>query len=1029
MNTRKILFFLISLFVTHFVLAGTTGKIAGTITDARTGEKLVSANVTLEDTRTGASTNIEGYYVLLNIPPGNYRLKASLLGYTPSTVTNVRVDIDQTTTIDIQLNEESVQAEEVIVVAQRPVVQKDVSNSRANISPVEVEKLPVATVAGVVGLQAGIETTGEGQFVIRGGAAAQTNFMVNGQSLRDARDNRPYTGISLTSIENIQIQTGGFNAEYGNVRSGLVNVVTKEGSKSAYSFAFIGRYSPARQKHFGAGPYDPNAYWVRPYIDPAVAFTGTNNGVWDDHTKRQYPEFEGWNAVSARTLQNTDPNDDLTPEAARQLFLFQHRKKIAITNSDYDVDMSFGGPVPFISDQLGGLRFFASYRQARNMYLFPLSDDALRDYNGQLKITSDLGDGMKLAIEGLISKSTGTSDNNTGNSGVFTTPGDLSENGYNYTIGSYRDAALFGYDYWAPTAIRRNMVGAKFTHVVSPSTYYDASLHRFETKYETNPGQARDSSRIYRFGNAFYVDEAPFGFPLYQSGDGIGSRMNMSLGWAGSRDSSMTATYNLKFAITSQLDQYNQAQAGVEFIYTDNDVIYAQRDLRLTANNSRSAWHTFPKQGAVYVQDKIEFEGMIANVGLRLDYSHAGSNWFANYNPYDPRFGDIRSLGLDSLLTEPTKKIVTLSPRLGVAFPISTDSKIFFNYGHFRDLPVPEDLFLIRRFTATYSISRLANPNNALPKTVSYELGYEQNIFDEFLLRVAGYYKDVTDETRLVRYTSSSNQVNYTVSTNNTYRDIRGAEITASRNRGSWVQGFINYTYDVRTNGYFGYGRYYEDRVQQRVEIIDKNVYQEKPLPQPFARMNLDFFTPENIGPEFLGQSLLGDWRVNFVASWRSGGYFTWGGPGGKPGVADNVQWTDSYNVNMRVSKNFRVSRANIQLFMDVNNLFNFKQMSKQLGFANRQDYEDYLTSLHLPADIAGDENDQKLGYRNFPGDDRPGDYRTVPYEPYEPNDPDPAHRQYVLDNKAYIDMPNQEYLAFLNPRDVYFGVRMSFDF
>jgi hypothetical protein len=192
--------------------------------------------------------------------------------------------------------------------------------------------------------------------------------------------------------------------------------------------------------------------------------------------------------------------------------------------------------------------------------------------------------------------------------------------------------------------------------------------------------------------------------------------------------------------------------------------------------------------------------------------------------------------------------------------------------------------------------------------------------------------------------------------------------------------------------------------------------------------MNLDFFTPENLGPEFLGQSLLGDWRLNLVASWRSGSYFTWGGPGDKPGVENNVQWKDSYNINMRISKNFRVSSANIQFFMDVSNLFNFKQMSYLQGFSDRLDYEDYLTSLHLPGEIAGDESNQKLGYRNYPGNDRPGDYRTVPYEPYDPNDPDPAHRQYVLDNKAYIDMPNQEYLSFLNPRDIFFGIRMSFD-
>jgi hypothetical protein len=605
--------------------------------------------------------------------------------------------------------------------------------------------------------------------------------------------------------------------------------------------------------------------------------------------------------------------------------------------------------------------------------------------------------------------------------------------GLDYTTGSYRDAAIFGYDYWARSTIKRFMIGAKFTHAINPSTYYSASFHRFASEYGTGPGADRDTSRIYKFGNAYYVDEAPFGFPTPYTAalGGIGSRMNMDLGWATSRDSSTLATYNFKFDFTSQLDQYNQMQAGVEFVYTDNDVNYASVDKRLLSGRTRSQWHTFPKQGAVYLQDKIEFEGMIANLGVRIDYSHAGGYWFSSLNPYDPRLGDSRSLGLDSLLTESTKKIVTLSPRIGIAFPITVDSKIYFNYGHFRSLPVPEDLFLIRRYTDNFAITRLADPNNPLPKTVSYELGFEQSLFDEYLLRVAGYYKDVANEQRLenlVRYTSADNSVSYTVAAANTYRDIRGFELTLSRNRGNWVQGFANYTYDVRTNGFFGLRQYYQDRGQQRDYVRD-NIYEEKPVPQPYARGNIDLFTPEDFGPEFVGQKLLGDWRINFVASWSAGTYFTWTGPGSTPGIQYNVQWKDSYNVNMRVSKNFRVARANIQFFMDVSNLFNFKRWSYKLGFANNEDYEDYMKSLHLPADIAGDEANPKFGYTNYPGNDRPGDYRTVPYEPYDPNDPDPAHKQYVLDNKTYIDMPNQEYLAFLNPRNIFYGIRLSYDF
>lgn len=1035
---RLLLSVLSSLIFVSIVLGGTTGKIVGTVTDSRTGEKLVAANVVVEGINMGASSNVDGYYVILNVPPGTYRVKSSLVGYRTTTFVDVRVEIDQTTTSNFRLVEETVEAQEVIVVAERPVVQKDISASRANISSAEVEKLPVSTVAGVVGLQAGVSATSDGLFVVRGsggdgtingGGTDNTLFLVNGQSLRDARSNAPYTNISLTSIEDIQVQTGGFNAEYGNVRSGLVNVVTKEGSKSKYSFAFIGRYRAAAPKHFEPGPTDPNAYWIRPFVDPAVCWAGTANGAWDLFTQAQYPVFEGWNVISRKTLENANPDDDLSPEAARQLFMFQHRKQTEITNFDFDVDMSFGGPFPIVSEDLGNLRFFASYRQARSMYLVPLSDDALRDYNGQLKLTADVGEGMKLMVEGLIGRATGTNDNNSGLPGLFTDPVDIADNGFNYSLGSYRDAAIFGYDYWCPSTIRRNMQGIKFTHVLNPTTYYDVSVNRFATEYETNPARLRDTRKLYNFGG-YLVDEAPFGYPGLgvASAGGIGGNMNVNAGWSTSHDSSKAAVYEFKFNISSQLDRYNQVQAGAYFSYTDNKVNYSRIEPNLTSSNIWSKWETTPTQGALYVQDKIEFEGMIANLGLRLEYAHAGGNWFNLSNLYDSRLGDARSLFLDSLLTEPTKKIFTLAPRLGIAFPVTDNSKIYFNYGHFFSLPVPEDQFLIRRSLFNQAITRLANPNNPFPRTIQYELGYEQNLFDQFLVRLAGYYKDVSDENYLVTYTSADNLVNYTTSTPNRYRDHRGFELTLTKNRGDWIQGFVNYTYAVSTTGYFGVGRSYQDRNQQR-EYLRDNVYQTKPIPRPVARANIDLFTPEQYGPEFAGISLLGDWRVNFVASYSAGTYFTWTAGAGTAGIEYNAQWKDYFNVNMRLSKNIRIAQANVQFFVDVSNLFDFKYFSYALGFSDSKDYFNYMKSLHLPADVAGDETHPKFGYTNYPGDDRPGDYRTVPYEPYDPNDPDPAHKQRVLDTKAYIDMPNQPWLAFLNPRNIFYGIRIGFDF
>jgi hypothetical protein len=999
------------------------GKITGSVRDATTNEALIGANIIVEGKTYGAATNIDGYYVILNIPPGTYNLKASMVGYAPKVVLQMRVSIDQTTQIDFELPSNAIQTEEVIVVATTPIVQKDVSSSRVNLNVKEIENLPVSNLNGVIGLQAGVRAGLE----IRGGSANQTAYIVNGLTMRDERDNSPFTGISYSSIDEIQIQTGGFNAEFGNIRSGLVNVVTKEGARDKYTFSLIARYSGASRKHFGASPSDPNTYWIRPYVDPQVAWFGTealdpNTGlaVWDAYTQQQYPEFEGWVSVAQKTLLNSDPSDDITPEQAQKIFLWQHRKITEIEDPDYDIDASFGGPVPFAED-LGNLRFFASYRQTQNMYVIPLpiNRNGVHDWVGQLKLTTDIGKGMKLLVQGLRSERLGTNNNNAGNPGIFMTPEDI---GAVMNRVSYISARIYATDYWAPSIIKYTQFGGKFTHVLDPTTLYEVTFSTFNSNYSTNPGRFRDSSTLYNVGGV-YLDEAPYGFADYPS-TGIDG-LRMGVGFSNSRDSSAVTTYSLKGDLQSQIDKYNNVKTGIEIVYTENIVNYASVDKFLPSGRSRSTWSNFPIRAGIYVQDKLEFEGMVANLGLRLDYSNPQGEWYV-YDPYTSAFASENSLGIDTLLEKVTvDKQVYLSPRIGISFPISIDSKLYFNYGHFRSMPTPENLFLLRRFSDNNAVTRIADPNNPLPKTISYELGYEQNLFDLLLLKLAGYYKDVSLQSRLVTYQSRDNKVNYTRSEPDNYQDVRGFELTLTKNRGDWVQGFINYTYDVRSAGNFGFGTYYESASLQRAyEATTTSTYQEKPIPRPFANANIDFFTPSNYGPQWGELYILGDWRFGFVGTWYSGQYSTWAGGGSIPGIENNVQWKDYWNVDMRISKSFHFMGVNLQIFADITNLFNYKYMNPGgYGFVDNNDNIAYMKSLHLPAEI-GDP----LGYGNIAGDDRPGDYRKGPYIPWDPNASDSQKKEWE-DNNSYIDMPNQEYFTFLNPRDVFWGLKLSFDF
>lgn len=1033
-----VLLFLVLLMSPASALAQ-SGRIAGTVADAVTGEPLPGVNVVIVGTTQGSGTDVDGYYSIINARPGVYDLRASFIGYTPQVVTDVRVQVDLTTEVNFSLGQEVIEGQEVVVTAERRVIEPEVAASVANIDAAEIESVPVSSVSSAIGLQAGVE----GGLTIRGSGADQVAFMVNGLSMRDERNNAPFTTISLTSVDAIQVQTGGFNAEYGNVRSGVVNVVTKEGSRNRYNADVIFRMSPPSQKNFGGLPNDPESFWIRPYIDPDVAWTGTANGAWDTYTQRQYPEFRGWVEIAEGLLRDGG-SEAMTPEALQQAFLWQHRKSFEITRPDYTLDVGFGGPVPILNERFGDTRFFASYRRENDMHMFPLAEDAYRDQTGHIKLTSDIAPGMKLSIESMFGQISSTSASQGGAPGYFRSASGIASNTSRL---SFIDARLFSDFYWAPTQVNSFMLGSRFTHTLSANTYYDIRFTRFQSSYDTNPGAFRDTTTHVVIGGVPF-DQAPFGYYDLPT-EGVDG-MRMSIGMSTGRDTSRVTTWNVKGDLTSQLNRYLQAKTGFEVNLTESNVRYGRFDPYLPSTNDLNMWDRTPMRVGLYGQTRLELQGMVVNTGLRLDYSQPGDEWY-DYDDFTDAFGEGAVEQLDTSLTRVSiDPQLSLSPRLSVSFPVTEFSKLFFNYGHFRSMPSPEDLFLVRYFGPTGSMTRIANPNNPLPRTIAYEVGYEHALFDQFLVRVSGYYKDLSQQPRQVRYFGRRG-VEYTRSEPYSYADIRGFEFTFERNVGRWLQGFVNYTYMVTQSGYFGFGSLYENPTQQtnyeRDELANR-LASSRPVPQPYARLNLDFLTPTDFGPEWGVLKPLADWRISLLGNWRAGSYMTWVGGGSTPGVNNNVQFRDYWNWDMRFARTFNVSGNEVQFFADIYNLFNQRRLTFN-GFFDGNDYNEYWHSLHLP---------ESSDYPNIPGSDRPGDYRKpgVDFQPIVQIDRIPSagpderalyynrtsgnyyvYRnggfqsadddfvQQVLDDKAYIDMPNLTYQTFLNPRQIYLGIRI----
>ena len=247
-SKRTSYIFIVCVLFFEIMFAGSTGKIAGKVVDAKTKEPLLGVNIIIDGTKSGASTDIDGNYNILNIAPGVYALRASAIGFQSVTVTQIKVSVDLTTRIDFTLSDETIQLnQEVLIVAQRPIVQKDLTSSSSKVSADQIKALPVEDVAGLVSLQAGVV---EGHF--RGGRSGEVLYLIDGIPVSDSYSGGAGVSAENQSIQELEVISGTFNAEYGQAMSGIVNQVTKDGTEKFHASvsAYSGDYVSGRKNMF-----------------------------------------------------------------------------------------------------------------------------------------------------------------------------------------------------------------------------------------------------------------------------------------------------------------------------------------------------------------------------------------------------------------------------------------------------------------------------------------------------------------------------------------------------------------------------------------------------------------------------------------------------------------------------------------------------------------------------------------------------------------------------------------------------------
>jgi outer membrane receptor protein involved in Fe transport len=205
--------------------AGTNGTLEGTVSDKQTGELLPGATIKISGLNIGTVTDPNGYYTINNIPSGIYDVVVSYVGYSTLTIKVVRIKADLKTKIDVELSQSTVEISAVEITAEKPPIQKDVTGTSYTSSEESFKSLPVTTVSDVIGLQPGVTLENN----IRGGKTTEVVYLVDGLPIQNLIEGGSGSELPQSSIAELSVQTGGFDPEYGNALSGVINIVTKRG--------------------------------------------------------------------------------------------------------------------------------------------------------------------------------------------------------------------------------------------------------------------------------------------------------------------------------------------------------------------------------------------------------------------------------------------------------------------------------------------------------------------------------------------------------------------------------------------------------------------------------------------------------------------------------------------------------------------------------------------------------------------------------------------------------------------------------